>query len=108
MSFSSINIPHGYDKILHFMAYFMATIIVSLSFYYVFTNKHWFNYFLIVICILGAIVGAVIEKLQEYYNPIRECETNDWLANITGISIAILVIYLFNIYDNRKKERNRE
>ena len=108
LSFSSIKVPDGYDKILHCAAYFFATATISGSFYYVFKSKTWFNYFLIAVCILGALVGAIVEKLQEYYFPGRNSDPADWFANIAGIMIGIVIVYLFKVYSDRQDERKKE
>lgn len=100
---TDFEIAPGMDKLYHFGAFFIATIVISGACYYVFSSKNWFNYFLITVCILGGIAGAFIEKLQEYYSINRTSEYEDWLANIAGITIGIILIYLFKIYDERNK-----
>lgn len=103
LGLSDFKIPDGVDKIYHFGSFFIVTIVVSGACYYAFSTKAWFNYFLITICLIGGTAGALVEKLQEYYSINRTSEYEDWLANIAGITIGIILIYLFKIYDERKQ-----
>lgn len=73
---------HG-DKVAHLVAFLILSVIGSLAF-----KKHRQ-------VILGlAFYGALIEVLQANYTVTRSGDPYDWLADLAGIGICFLVIYL--------------
>jgi VanZ family protein len=85
-----IQIPY-FDKLAHLGFYFVASLLfltaldktslVSIKT----TNKILWT------LLIHLLLGGVIEVIQEYYVSGRSGEFADFLANATGISIAILL-----------------
>ena len=71
------------DKVAHAVAFLILSVTGSLAF-----KKHKQ-------VILGlAFYGALIEVLQANYTVTRSGDPYDWLADLVGIGICFLVIYL--------------
>ncbi len=78
------------DKILHFSGYATLTVLVLIGWEFtigVLEPKHYFAVWL-----AGTLYGAFDEITQI---PVgRTCDMNDWLADVTGIVIGLLVFRL--------------
>ncbi|HSR02082.1 MAG TPA: VanZ family protein [Methylophilaceae bacterium] len=86
------------DKIFHTCLFTMLTLVGYLAYM---DYKKW-------LYISLAIYGATTEIMQEMFTNTRFASIHDWLADLTGILIAALLIKIvinnFNVqscYDNR-------
>lgn len=88
------------DKIFHFGAYGMMTVL-------------WFNYFsnldmttkvesIIIAVIIAVIFGMIIEILQGLITTSRQADFNDVIANNAGIIISALVLWFLPNKDVKK------
>ncbi len=88
------------DKIFHFGAYAMMTVI-------------WFNYFftlkmttkaesIIIAVIIAVILGMIIELLQGTITESRQADFNDVIANNIGILIAAVILWFLPTKDVKK------
>jgi len=85
---ASINISNS-DKIGHTIAYFT----LSLSWFYVFkdnSKKRIITLFLLI------IYGIVLEILQGTLTTYRTADFYDFIANTTGVLLAVFVFYLWS------------
>jgi VanZ family protein len=89
----SVNILH-IDKIYHLIAYFILAITWLL---WLKTKQKKDKYFVILACI---IYGIIIEVLQEKLTMYRTGDVFDFLANSSGIVLALLV---FNLKIEKKQ-----
>lgn len=80
---SSVNTAAFSDKVLHFLAFYLLSLLVDFAF-----PKTSFNAFKIVF-LLG--YGIAIELVQSFF-PYRSCSFADIVADSTGIAV-----YLFSI-----------
>jgi VanZ family protein len=83
------------DKLVHIFFHFVLT-----SLWFLFFNKHLSNSnspkpFLISF-LLSFVFGISIEILQELFTTTRHADLFDVLANITGATIAMVGIVLWN------------
>lgn len=106
LSLSDIHLTGGTDKIFHFASFFALSIVFAISFSKLIVNDSWFKYYFITICIVFAAIGAIIELIQQYYTLTREMDLCDWLANLTGIALATVIIFLVKSYKDKKKEKD--
>ena len=90
---AKINISNS-DKIGHTIAYFT----LSLSWFYVFkdqSKKRVAAFFLLI------IYGIVLEVLQGTITTYRTADFYDFIANTTGVLLAVFVFYLwYRIQEN--------
>ncbi|MBF2709357.1 VanZ family protein [Flavobacterium soyangense] len=89
-----INVPN-FDKAVHAFLHFIFTLL-------------WFFYFkkkigslkiyelLIVSLVLSFFFGIAIELMQRYFTTTRTADVFDVIANLSGASIAVIVIVLIN------------
>lgn len=78
------GIPHV-DKAIHALIFLLLSALGYLSF-----PKHF------TLTIVGlAFYGALAEALQHLLTVTRHASLLDWLADITGILLGVLVIHLF-------------
>lgn len=106
LSLSEVSFIEGADKMLHFGAFFILSIVFSISLSKLIVKGNWFKYYFIIICVSFALIGVIIELLQQYYTLTREMDLYDWLANLAGISLATIIIYIVKSYKDKKKEKD--
>jgi VanZ family protein len=82
---------HFFDKILHSSAYFM----LALSWLLAFKNKKSIK-FATAIAFAVFIYGIIIEVLQGTLTNYRQADLYDMLANLVGITCALLVFVTFS------------
>jgi len=79
------------DKIEHFLAYFILTILLAgtLCFQNKFTNlkKHYLSGTLVISIVYGAI-----DELHQLLVPGRSCELLDWLSDVGGVMLGIIFV----------------
>jgi VanZ family protein len=81
------------DKMIHLFAYFGLGILVNLTL--LFQNKYPLlkrNSYLFTI-IIGSVY-AVLDELHQLLIPGRFCEVTDMIADITGLVVAVICVYL--------------
>lgn len=80
------------DKIEHLIIYFILTIFVILSNYvqdkFLFLKRHPYFFALLFIALYG-----MLNELAQLYIPERFCDFYDWLADVAGASLAIILVY---------------
>jgi VanZ family protein len=88
-----IGISFG-DKIFHFLAYYILTLV---WFYALFTKFNFKkNKAILYAAIFSMIFGIVIELLQGSITTSRHSDVYDAIANTLGVVIAVLVLFLNN------------
>lgn len=85
-----IKISFG-DKIFHFIAYAVLTILWSYSF--LFSFKFKMKKALLSSAILSVFFGIVIELLQGGMTDYRALDVYDALANTLGVLLALLLLW---------------
>ncbi|MCM1034262.1 MAG: VanZ family protein [Paludibacter sp.] len=81
------NIPH-LDKVVHFGMYLVLAACLTQA---LVRTKHQ-GITLYVTALLSPIIyGGMIELLQEYYFPPRTGDWWDWLADIIGVFIGVIL-----------------
>ena len=80
------------DKIEHFAAFFVLSIMLTLALLY--QSKYGFlkKHFLAASLVIAALY-ATIDEIHQYFIPGRYCELFDWFADFTGSIIGILLIF---------------
>ena len=80
------------DKINHFIAYFILAVLVNLTLIYQRKFRLLFEKASIATIIICLFYGAV-DELHQILVPGRFAETLDWVADASGTSLGVLVIY---------------
>ncbi|EAR02219.1 hypothetical protein FB2170_03010 [Maribacter sp. HTCC2170] len=88
---SSFNIPNG-DKIVHFVFYFVATILGSLYLVHRDFKKQNTRKSRTILAFSLIIFGIIIEVIQEKMTANRSGELLDALANSAGVILGFLFI----------------
>lgn len=83
-----VEVP-GKDKTIHFIFYFVLTLLWNLVFYKKF--KNWSYKFIIVLAVV--IYGIIIEVLQGVLTKNREADVYDAIANSCGALVALVIIF---------------
>jgi len=83
-----LSIPH-FDKMVHFSMFFIFCLLLFRPF-----KKLDFKYYLFA-PLTAIFFGAVLEWAQRTISVTRSSDIHDFLANATGIFVAILFYYLF-------------
>jgi len=87
----SFNIPHG-DKIVHFIFYFVATILGFLYLIHRNNKKSNIKKAGTILAFSLIIFGIIIEVIQEKMTTNRSGEVLDALANSAGVVFGFLLI----------------
>jgi len=90
---SQIKIENG-DKYVHFVLYFVLTILL---FYSKIWNANFSKKVKLLICLLISVsFGIIIEVMQKEFTVNRQFEWGDVFANTLGSFIALLFLYKFS------------
>lgn len=92
------------DKIKHFIAYFILTVLLKFALH--FQEKYDISLKVCGLITLG-IIGfyGLLDEIHQYFIPGRYCEFYDWVANILGGLIGVILVGLFI---RKNQERNAE
>lgn len=82
---------HFFDKIVHFGGYF----VLALSWFLTFNGKLKLLKQFVAIALLVFLYGIIIEVCQWLFTNERQGDVLDMLANLGGISMALLIFVLF-------------
>jgi len=94
----------GYDKLLHFIAFFVYGLSWQIGFIGSFSNMKKRNVLWIVL-IIGACFGAA-DELHQYYVPYRVASFWDFTADLAGIATSLLFYsFIKKIIYSRKIEK---
>ena len=82
------------DKLKHISAYFGLAVLLGLTLHY--QNKFLYmkKFFLLFTIIIIAVYGA-LDEIHQMLVPNRTCDIFDWIADLGGGLIGIILIYLF-------------
>ncbi|GAA4273956.1 VanZ family protein [Aquimarina gracilis] len=102
----SINMQGG-DKIGHFVAYFIFTLVLFSFLFFSERRNENFRQSLIRSSIICFFYGGLMELLQMLLTNYRSPEWNDMLANTSGIIFAAIILKLFEnkliVFNKEKK-----
>jgi VanZ family protein len=84
------NFKIGWDKIFHALVYFAMSATLLLEFFTLHSYSKISFKFWLYGALLPAFTGALIEVLQGWLFPLRSCDLSDWLADLTGIAVALI------------------
>ena len=104
LDLAPIRVPDGIDKIYHFIGFSLITIL-AISTYISFFGKKWINLFLMSLLIFGGIFGGISEFLQKYV-AIRDCSFQDWITNLCGVTLIVVIAFLNGSRERKKIESN--
>ena len=79
------------DKAVHFFAYFVLAVLLYLTLIYQRKSIILFKYATIFTILIIAIYGA-LDEIHQMYIPGRSMDYYDWLADIAGGIIALILI----------------
>ena len=82
------------DKIFHFLAYSLFTVLWYLAFFYTFSFKKRKS--IIYAAVLAILFGIVIEVLQDTITTSRALDVYDALANTFGALVTTMIIGIKN------------
>ena len=87
----------GIDKVVHIFMYagFAYTCLWGYRKQYVSNGLVYRRKAIILTVIISIIYGSLTELMQEYFIPKRSGDWFDFLADIIGTGIGVLVFYLF-------------
>lgn len=85
---SGLNIIPQFDKVLHFTAYLGFGILWLASFPKSIRGRY-------AVITVGLVLGLLIEYLQKTYTVDRHYEVLDIIANITGLTVALLLHHTY-------------
>lgn len=80
----------GFDKVAHICAYLAYGLCVQFA-YYGLSGNPIKNKIIIGTLIISALFGAS-DEFHQYFVPGRNCDIFDFLADITGASISLLLM----------------
>ena len=99
------RLPHGpgSDKVHHFTAYALLCFILGATLWQAFPSRR--RLIPLLVLLVAAVYGGFDEITQILVG--RDCELNDWLADVSGAATAGAVLYALQIYTLRRT-RTRE
>lgn len=88
------NIIELGDKIKHFIAYFVLAILLGLNLHF---QEKWKNVsinYLLYTYIICTFYG-ILDELHQILVPNRSAEFYDWIADLLGSTMGIILVYFF-------------
>lgn len=94
---------HIGDKIEHFGAFFILSIMVNLTL--IFQRKSFFLFrYAILVTIITCMTYGAIDEIHQMIIPGRFADIRDWLADSTGALAGVLVLnFLKKLFDYKVK-----
>lgn len=83
------------DKIVHFIMYFVLAMVLLYD-RQKNTKQRKYSSTIIILIVFPVLIGGIIEIAQYQWFYPRTGEWTDWLADILGVSLAALVVFLIN------------
>ena len=84
---------HLNDKIEHFSAFFILSVLLNLALIFQRKSYFLFKYAALVTIIISLSYGA-IDELHQIFIPGRSADIRDWLADSTGVILGVFVLNL--------------
>ena len=89
------------DKISHFIAYCGFAVFLNL-FLLVQNKKKLLKEKAWLFALLFGATYAIIDEFHQLLIPGRSCDIKDWIADVIGISLGLLVVKILMIFNNYK------
>jgi VanZ family protein len=94
------------DKVNHFIAYFVLSVLVHLTLIYQRKFEILFNYAPAATLIISLLYG-IADELHQMLIPGRSAELLDWIADASGAIIGVLlVLYLKNRFKYKSEYKS--
>ena len=91
------------DKIKHFGAYFILSVLLSLTLHFQRKNEKVSAKF-VFYTVISIIIYATFDELHQIFIPGRTAEFLDWLANLAGCLLGTFLVNLFIKRNSRRFE----
>lgn len=82
------------DKVKHFIAYFVLSVFLTITFKVQERYKKFKEHF-IKFAFIIAIIYSTFDEIHQAFIPGRSAEILDWIANLLGILLGIYAAYRF-------------
>jgi VanZ family protein len=89
------------DKLWHFLSYFFLMIGMTLSFKQIENYPAYYKSRAIIFTLLHACASEWFQQ----YSPGRSSDLNDWVADVLGIIIALLLVNVLLSFQKRSENR---
>lgn len=106
LDLAPVIVPDYIGKIFHFLGFAFITLLLTVLYRQFFGTKK-LNVFLVSVLLIGGIIAGLSEYLQRSVI-LRSCTYDDWLANLSGIAVVILSVYLINAKHEKEIEVLKE
>jgi VanZ family protein len=106
-SFPTESLPDlgGSDKIKHFGAYMVLTVLLTLTLMVQDKNTFLKKYAFPASVIIAALYG-ILDEVHQMFIPGRSCEFMDWVADLGGAITGSLMVYIyFRVYQRFSREK---
>jgi VanZ family protein len=94
----------GGDKIKHFSAYMVLSVLLSLSLLVQDKSRFLKKYAFISAVVIAAVYG-LFDEIHQMFIPGRTCEFMDWVADVGGAITGALIIYFYQYFNNKHQKR---
>jgi VanZ family protein len=93
------------DKLVHFFMYFFFTFILIYDFIH--NQKKLKQPSFLFICVLfPVLLGGIIEVLQNLFFRPRTAEWLDWICDLVGILISLLLFFIFYVLTKKSFKKS--
>lgn len=101
-----IQVPDGIDKFYHLIGFSLITILAISTHVSFFGRKH-INDFLLFLLASGGVFAGVAEFIQNF-TVVRECSVQDWITNLCGITLIVVLAFLHYSKESKNIELTEE
>ena len=104
LSLAPIQVPDGVDKVYHFVGFALVTT-SAISTFISFFGKKYIDSFLIFLLAFGGVFAGMSEFAQKFV-ALRSCNVEDWITNLCGITLVVVISFLSLSKEKTKVELN--
>ncbi|HEK85831.1 MAG: VanZ family protein [Candidatus Saccharicenans sp.] len=79
-----------WDKGAHWLEFSILGLLLAVGFFRNFPGKTFLNFYLTFMT--GALIGAT-DELHQKFVPGRQCDWKDWLADLIGVGVGLIVFW---------------
>jgi VanZ family protein len=96
----------GGDKIKHFSAYMILSVLLTLSLLVQERSRFLSKYAFIISVVIASVYGF-FDEIHQMYIPGRSCEFLDWVADVGGAITGSLIIYIYHKLDRKYSKEGK-
>jgi VanZ family protein len=94
-----------WDKAAHLLEFMVLGLLLAFGFFNFSPGKNFLSYYLAVMT--GSLVG-LLDELHQLFVPGRQCDWRDWVADIFGVIVGLVIFWLISTKSSFLSSNNQK